>query len=106
MMHVKVVRVTSVVFSTRLTKQGFRIRADDPKDGYWRVVWVRKRKGVKNVSGVLSLHKARKLCELLNSLTGRDVALVVKSLHTKGTEEHSDKQRKNTQYTGRSFAWD
>jgi hypothetical protein len=105
-MHVKVKRITGAVISTRTTKQGFTIRSDDPKDGYWRVVWVRKRKGVKNVSGTLSLRKAETLAKLLNSLSGRDVALVVKSLHTGGVEGHRDRQRKNPSYSGRSFAWD
>ncbi len=103
-MHVKLVKITTLVVSTEITKQGARIRRQDPKDGWWKVVWVRKRNNVKDVSGILTKRKAQGLADVLNILSKQQVVLLVSSLHARGVEAHREYERKNPRYTGRSFA--
>lgn len=103
-MHVTISAVTGLVISTRLTKEGYRIRKNNPKSGYWKVVWVRKRDGVKDVSGILTKRKAEDLAGILNALTGRQVILVVETLHSKGQEVLWRHELDKRQYTGRSFS--
>ncbi len=103
-MHVKIEPVTGVVISTRLTKQGWRIRENKPKDGWWKVVWKRKRGKVKEISGILTKRKAEDLAATLNTLSGRQVGLLVRSLHSAGAQAHREYEVNNKVYTGRSFA--
>lgn len=103
-MHVIISAVTGNVVSTKLTKYGYKIRKDDPKEGYWRIVWKRKRGGIKDVTGVLTKKEAQTLADMLNTLSGRQVSLLIKSLHTGGAAAQREYQRKNQHYTGRSFA--
>lgn len=107
-MHVKVEKIpqigTGAIISIKRLKSGVILRGTVPKDGYWKVVWIRKRGTVKAVSGILTKRKAHSLADLLNSLSHRQVSLLVKALHAEGATLQRESQRKNQLYTGRSFA--
>ena len=105
-MHVIIQPVnTGVIIATTYSKKlGFRIRSNDPRFGWWKVVWKRKQRGVKEISGALSKGDAERMAAILNAIPKKQALSLVTQLHSKGGNVIRDHQLNNPSYSGRSFA--
>ncbi len=111
MANVKVRRYVPVkgtmIFSTKRLPCGAIVSQDDPRDGFFHVIWELKPKKLsREVTGLFrSKSQADKLAFLLNAMTRRQAIALVKELHKKGGNDRSGAISKKSTYTGRSFAW-
>ena len=84
-MHVIVIPFTGTVLSVKRLSCGEIVAIPPAKNGYWRVVWYKKQKIPKAVTGKLTRKEAHAVADMLNALSLEQAKLLVRAMHSAAT---------------------